>query len=511
VRLWPALALFLALLLSNYVINGLPTVPDSWVHLDYASTIIRTGYLFGNSTNPWSSSYNYQWPTVNLLLALSQLVMGLSPMHSFVVITITAALSVVPYALFVRRLCDDSVAALSSLLFASLSVKILVDSSVMKETAAQYPFYVFLLVLAMVRGSVDLRGALLLVLVFLSLLFSHHFTLLMAMVFSLAMVMGELLSRYVGGASLGSSLLTLAMLAAFLAVTYAWYSLYLGATSVMALLDVNTVVIPMLFFVLLADYSVMSIRARVIIYGALLSLALALIIAYSVGLIKPYVLQGYSDYLVVSTVPQALPIVLSVGYLLLRRRDPALSSITMASLSIITYVILMSPSPFEYLLLAKSLDFAMPMLLAPAVIVSGRLRRIVLPLVMVTTPLFAMLTLYTYSLPTSSTLTVYESRDYYAIRDLASLAGASRINAPTDIGSMVSYVMGTNPADPVSALLRGELPPGLSIIRERNIVVGFLYGGGYGVVNVPTDYLKGVLSNYDLVYGSNSVVAYLNG
>ncbi|WP_243674805.1 hypothetical protein [Vulcanisaeta distributa] len=70
------LTILTSLVLLNYVINGLPYIPDSWIHIAHSETLLRTGYLFGPSQNPSMVSYNYQWPTVNLLLALSQSVLG---------------------------------------------------------------------------------------------------------------------------------------------------------------------------------------------------------------------------------------------------------------------------------------------------------------------------------------------------------------------------------------------------------------------------------------------------
>jgi len=61
------LAVLLILVSMNYLINGLPYIPDSWVHLQHSHVVLSTGYLFGPSPNPSRVSYNYQWPTVNLL------------------------------------------------------------------------------------------------------------------------------------------------------------------------------------------------------------------------------------------------------------------------------------------------------------------------------------------------------------------------------------------------------------------------------------------------------------
>ncbi|WP_054855742.1 hypothetical protein [Vulcanisaeta sp. JCM 16161] len=105
------LIILTSLVLLNYVINGLPYIPDSWVHIAHSETILRTGYLFGPSQNPSMVSYNYKWPTVNLLLALSQSVLGLGPLEAFYVVSILASLSIVPFVLFVRRLTGSDVVA----------------------------------------------------------------------------------------------------------------------------------------------------------------------------------------------------------------------------------------------------------------------------------------------------------------------------------------------------------------------------------------------------------------
>ena len=517
------LAVLLILVSMNYLINGLPYIPDSWVHLQHSRVVLNTGYLFGPSPNPSRVSYNYQWPTVNLLLALSQSILGLKPLQSFYVVSTLASLSVIPFTLLAIRLTNNERAGvIAGLLFAVLSVKILVDSSVMKETAAQYPFYAFILATYIALTSRERFGENLVVMVlaFTAILFAHHFTLLMALAYSFFMSLTVLTHDYLRLGKVIRGFTVTGVVVGLGLLTYLWYMDYLRAFEVTSFVTPSLVSIPILITILLLDYAAMRRGTRLTIYLVLTLIATALISLFAVGLLRPYVLQGFSETVVLTSIPYVLPILASALYIALRGFEkPVVTVLSILSLAMIIYVLLMGNTPLELLFLSKTLDYAMPFLVIPTallvalVVGRGWLGRLVgslmLAVLLASLPLFALLTLFTYSIPSSSTLVVYRLVDYYELSIPLHLVNASGVYAPTAIGTMIYYMSGINASDPVQYLLRGLQPPGLLLLRNRDLSVGFLYGGGYGMVSIPRDYLLNTLSREDLVYSSSNVRAWL--
>ncbi len=515
------LAILTSLVLLNYVINGLPYIPDSWVHIAHSETLLRTGRLFGPSPNPSAVSYNYKWPTVNLLLALSQSVLGLGPLHSFYVVDVLASLSIIPFILLVRRLTGSNTATLiTGLLFAVLSVKLLVDSSVMKETAAQYPFYAYMLTtyMALIDRKHFRQNLLVMVLTFIAILFAHHFTLLMALAYSFIMAMTALVNDYLSGDDSWHGLYVLITIIALGLLTYYWYVDYLRAYTVTAFVTPGLISTPILIAILLIDYVTMRRGSRVLIYTVLAILALALISMFSIGKFLPYVLEGFNRAVVLSSTPYVLPILIAALYLALYGFErPVIAITTVTSLAILLYVLLMGNNPLELLFLSKSLDFITPFLLIPtALIITSAARRrlpikafayILTAALVISLPIFAVLTLYTYSLPTSSTLTVYRLIDYEEFKAINGLIPRnSTLYSSISYESMIMFMTGgINASDPTTYLLHGETPPGLLMITERNLRVGFLYGSGYSMVSIPRDYLLSTLTSGDLVYSSKTL------
>ena len=517
------LTLLTSLVLLNYVINGLPFIPDSWVHLGHSETILRTGYLFGPSPNPSMVSYNYQWPTVNLLLALSQLVLGLKPLQSFYVVSILASLSVIPFTIFVRRLTNSNAAALiTGLLFAVLSVKILVDASVMKETAAQYPFYAYMLATYMALTDRDhiRQNMPIMVLAFIAILFAHHFTLLMALAYSFIISITVLVSNYLNGDGATRGLYVLITVIALGLLTYYWYMDYLRAFNVTSFVTPGLISTPILIALLLIDYVAMRRGSRLTIYAVMTVFAILFIALFSLGKFLPYILEGFNRTVVLSSVPYVLPILIAVLYLALYGFNrPVIAMTTILSLAILLYVILMGNNPMELLFLSKSLDFVMPFLAIPTALVITRALNRKLPVkaitylliaVLVTSlPTFALLTLYTYYLPTSSTLTVYRIIDYEELQAIThDIPKNTTLYASMSYEPMIMYMTGINASDPVTYLASGEPPPGLLMLTERNLRIGFLYGSGYSMVSIPENYLLNTLTSDDLVYSSRTLWLY---
>ncbi|ADN49834.1 hypothetical protein [Vulcanisaeta distributa] len=514
------LVILASLILLNYVINGLPYIPDSWTHIAHSETLLRTGYLFGPSPNPSMVSYNYKWPTVNLLLALSQSVLGLGPIQSFYVVNILASLSIIPFILLVRRLTGSDMATLiTGLLFAVLSVKLLVDSSVMKETAAQYPFYAYMLTtyMALIDRKHLRQNLLVMVLTFIAILFAHHFTLLMALAYSFIMTITVLMSNYLSGNNAWHALYVAITVIALGLLTYYWYVDYLRAYTVTTFVTPGLISTPILIAILLIDYVTMRRGSRILIYATLAILALMLISMFSTGKFLPYVLEGFNRAVVLSSTPYVLPILIAVLYLALYGFErPVVAITTVLSLAILLYVLLMGNNPLELLFLSKSLDFVMPFLLIPTALMITSAVRHRLPVkalayvltaaLMISLPIFAVLTLYTYSLPTSSTLTVYRLIDYEEFNAINGLIPRnSTLYSSISYESMIMFMTGINTSDPTTYLIHGEAPQGLLLLTERNLRVGFLYGSGYSMVSIPKHYLLNILMSNDLVYSSRTL------
>ncbi|WP_292000186.1 hypothetical protein [Caldivirga sp.] len=519
------LTVLLALVLTNYLINGLPFIPDSWVHLAHSETILSTGYLFGPSPNPSQVSYNYQWPTVNLLLALTQSILGLKPLQSFYLVSIVAAMSVIPFTLLARRLTTDGTTMLiAGLLFAVASVKILVDASVMKETAAQYPFYAYVLAtyIALTDRKHFRQNLTVMVLSFIAILFAHHFTLLMALAYSFIISLTILTSSYLDGNDTSRELYVTVTVILLGALTYFWYMDYLRAFEVTGFVTPGLISTPILIALLLLDYVTMRRRPRIIILTILTLTALIIITLFSLGRLLPYVLEGFNKAVVLSSIPYALPIIISALYLAIYGfQRPVVTAVTILSLAILVYVVLMGNNPMELLFLSKSLDFVIPFLSIPTAITITKALRHGLPIkvlgytlvttLIVTLPIFAMLTLYTYSLPTSSTLTVYRLIDYEELNTMTKfLPINATLYASVSYNSMIRFMTGINASDPTTYLLMGKPPPGLLVITKRNLLIGFLYGSGYSMVSIPRNYVINTLvTNDDLVYSSKTLWAWL--
>ncbi|WP_054853105.1 hypothetical protein [Vulcanisaeta distributa] len=175
--------------------------------------------------------------------------------------SILASLSIIPpLALFVRRLTgSNTVTLITGLLFAVLSVKLLVDSSVMKETAAQYPFYTYML--ATYMALMDRRhlrqNLVVMVLTFIAILFAHHFTLLMALAYSFIIAITMLVNNYLSDNDVSHGLYVVITVIALGLLTYFWYMDYLRAFTVTAFVTPGLVSTPILIALLLIDYVTM--------------------------------------------------------------------------------------------------------------------------------------------------------------------------------------------------------------------------------------------------------------
>ncbi|MGC8543226.1 MAG: hypothetical protein ACP5NQ_04745, partial [Vulcanisaeta sp.] len=499
-------------------------IPDSWVHLAHSETLLSIGYLFGSSPNPSQVSYNYQWPTVNLLLALAQSILGLKPLQSFYLVSAIAAMSVIPFALLIRRLTMDSATTLiAGLLFAVASVKILVDASVMKETAAQYPFYAYVLAtyIALTGKKHFRQNLIVMALSFIAILFAHHFTLLMALAYSFIISLTMLVNNYLSNGDALRGLYVTITVILLGALTYFWYMDYLRAFEVTGFVTPGLISTPILIALLLLDYVTMRRRPRIMIFTILTLTALVIITLFSLGKLLPYVLEGFNKTVVLSSIPYALPIIISALYLAVYGfQRPVVTTVTILSLAILVYVVLMGNNPMELLFLSKSLDFVMSFLSIPTAVIITRMTRHRLPIralgyvliaiLIITLPIFAMLTLYTYSLPTSSTLTVYRLIDYEELNAITKLLPSNTtIYASLSYNSMIRFMTGINTSDPTIYLLTGRAPPGLLIITNRNLMIGFLYGSGYSMISIPRNYIISTLvTNDDLVYSSKTLWAW---
>ncbi|MGC8542974.1 MAG: hypothetical protein ACP5NQ_03445, partial [Vulcanisaeta sp.] len=348
----------------------------------------------------------------------------------------------------------------------------------------------------------------------------HHFTLLMALTYSFIMTITILVSNYLNGNNTKHGLYLLVTVIILGLLTYYWYTDYLRAFSVTGFVTPGLISTPILIALLLIDYVAMRRGSRIVIYTVLTLIAITLIAMFSLGKFLPYVLEGFNKAVVLSSIPYILPILLATLYLTLYGfRKPVITMLTIISLAILLYVLLMGNNPMELLFLSKSLDFIMPFLLIPtALIITVMLRRrlsisaiayLLTAILIISLPIFTLLTLFTYSLPTSSTLTVYRIIDYDEFKAINNLIPSNTtLYASISYNPMIRFMSGINSSDPTIYLLHGESPPGLLILTERNVRVGFLYGSGYSMVSIPSNYLLNTLANDDLLYSSRTLWAY---
>jgi hypothetical protein len=296
---------------------------------------------------------------------------------------------------------------------------------------------------------------------------------------------------------------------------------YLRAFEVTGFVTPGLISTPILIALLLLDYVTMRRRPRIMIFTILTLTALVMIALFSLGKLLPYVLEGFNKTVVLSSIPYALPIIISALYLAVYGfQRPVVTTVTILSLAILIYAVLMGNNPMELLFLSKSLDFVIPFLSIPTAVIITRMIRHRLPIralgyvliaiLIITLPIFAMLTLYTYSLPTSSTLTVYRLIDYEELNAITKLLPSNTtIYASLSYDSMIRFMTGINTSDPTTYLLTGRAPPGLLIITNRNLVIGFLYGSGYSMISIPRNYIISTLvTNDDLVYSSKTLWAW---
>lgn len=174
-------AAFLVPLLP-YIVNGLPMVGDSWVHLKIAREIITSGkYLFGK--------YNYQWPFVNMLLAIFMMLTSLPKLTSGAIIPLMVGLAVIPLYCLSNKLNIDGLTSVIYLSFNPLYAYVVFSGSIMKETSAYYLFIALLLsILLLMRGSKAFIHSLLLAI---ALVFAHHYaSLAMLLILTASVIYG---------------------------------------------------------------------------------------------------------------------------------------------------------------------------------------------------------------------------------------------------------------------------------------------------------------------------------
>jgi len=116
------------------MMNGAPYIGDAWVHIRFAEESVRLGrYSFGE--------YNTQWPLVNLLIALTIMIQGISPLLASQIVPVLSGLGALPFYVMCRRMGLSRSAALFGITFLSfnpLYTYFTFSGAVMKEAASYY-------------------------------------------------------------------------------------------------------------------------------------------------------------------------------------------------------------------------------------------------------------------------------------------------------------------------------------------------------------------------------------
>ncbi|MEM1586691.1 MAG: hypothetical protein QXX99_00320 [Candidatus Bathyarchaeia archaeon] len=167
--------------LTPYMINGAPSIGDSWVHIRYAEDIVEAG---GYSFN----EYNRMWPLINMLLAFLRLITGMPTIVISQFIPGLAGLSSLIIYLLLFRLRVSFASRLIGILafsYTPLYTSITFYSATMKETATLYPLLTLLYITA--YFSEPKRSHLILnLMAFASVILGHHFGGLVALLYLLS-------------------------------------------------------------------------------------------------------------------------------------------------------------------------------------------------------------------------------------------------------------------------------------------------------------------------------------
>ncbi|MFX1577823.1 MAG: hypothetical protein ACFFCF_11740, partial [Promethearchaeota archaeon] len=112
---------------------GAPFLPDPWVHIGKADSLLQTGHFF-----IWGD-YDDHWPGVNILIALFRLFPGFDPVIvGQLVVPLLTGLSLVFFYLLVRHLTGNQVIAVVSLLLLGFAAPLtLIMGTTYKEGLAR--------------------------------------------------------------------------------------------------------------------------------------------------------------------------------------------------------------------------------------------------------------------------------------------------------------------------------------------------------------------------------------
>ncbi len=486
---------------THYLLLGLPCLNDAWIHLSYARLIEQEGLLYGTVRDAWRAEYNFKWPLVNLLLYLADKVVGIRHPQSAFLISFTAALSVIPLYAFIKRLLRDRViAVIASVISAFFLVKPFVMISVMKETAAQYPFYTFLLLafLAYEEGLTSLYP--LLLFSYIGLLLAHHFTLLMAFVY-----VGTILITKVVMDGLSKKLaLALTSFVLLGLVTYAWYAFYLKAYGVMGMVRAGHVLTFFTLAMILLDYRFEPRTIRMALYGIVMAFITALTFLYALGLFKPIEYQGVGLLNALLISPHIVLMALAAYYLAYDWRNSYVTALVIAAFASCLAPFLTGNTPLNLLFITKSLDFAGPFLALAAMSVLSRRKwalYAISAVLLALLPAYTLAVIYAHLPGTSASLLSYNHAEYLSACLFTRLIERSSIYSTCDFLTLLEFVSGLKVGDIAPYLVRGVLPHGVLVLRTLNIILGMLYPSGYALTEIPDKSLR-LLWLKDLVFNS---------
>ncbi len=113
---------------------GVPFLPDPWVHIGKADTIVMNGHFY-----IWGD-YDDHWPGVNVLMALFRLVLGVDTVFmGQLMIPLLTGLSLVFFYLLVRHLTGNQLIALVSLILLGFAAPLtLIMGTTYKEGLARF-------------------------------------------------------------------------------------------------------------------------------------------------------------------------------------------------------------------------------------------------------------------------------------------------------------------------------------------------------------------------------------
>jgi len=188
-----AIPLALTVPLLPFIVNGAPYIGDAWVHLRIADETVHLGrYSFGD--------YSTQWPLVNMLIALTIVVLGVPPIVASQIVPVLAGLAALPFYVLCRRMRLSSAASLFGIAFLSfnpLYTYFTFSGAVMKETASYY--LVLTLLMIAFLGTRRLKESYVMgVLLGVGLVLGHHFAAMIVALFFLTLLGYRVAGIFVG-------------------------------------------------------------------------------------------------------------------------------------------------------------------------------------------------------------------------------------------------------------------------------------------------------------------------